>query len=494
MRNPFLFNKSVQGYNHLIHDPILPCEDSSEVYCDPTNRFFIAVVADGHGDSSCPRSAFGSQAVVKVSIEKLKEFAERIMHLDTNEQYRMLSVPKNRDQQIRQLTDEIIDSWQRTIHEDLINNPLKEEELDICGKYADRYRNGERLEHIYGTTLIAALQLPEYLVLLQQGDGRCDVFYSDGTIEQPIPWDDRCFENVVTSMCDQDVATSIRHKVINLDEQPVIACYMASDGVEDSYPYEPMEGTHTFFRELCIKIVEDGTNDFEQYLEEYLPVFSQSGSGDDISVAGIVNVSSISSLTEEYKRKTFQYKLIDKKVYFESKLNSMKRKHGILLERKDAAENELEAIKNRIIALEDEIQQTTKEVDRAQTKVEELKRSLDDKTDLNECLQEEENSTIPSLFQKLNQKMEGLAKCLHDGIVSALDQSQREYQEAVTCFQTKQEKLEALHQERMALESELQSCEEKRKKSYEEYSEYDDKYRQIEMQLQEIIQQMSNFG
>lgn len=85
----------------------------------------------------------------------------------------------------------------------------------------------ENVEHIYGTTLMAALALPGCLLLIHQGDGRIDVFYGDGRVEQPVPWDIRCEDTTTTSMCDADVTSSIRHKIINLRETPVVACYLA---------------------------------------------------------------------------------------------------------------------------------------------------------------------------------------------------------------------------------------------------------------------------
>jgi hypothetical protein len=91
-------------------------------------------------------------------------------------------------------------SCQRTFTE----NPLTLDERAKCDRYLDRYDRGEKLEHIYGTTLIAGLLTDKYLLLLQQGDGRCDVFDANGEVSQPIPWDDKCFANVTTSLCEDD--------------------------------------------------------------------------------------------------------------------------------------------------------------------------------------------------------------------------------------------------------------------------------------------------
>ena len=89
--------------------------------------------------------------------------------------------------------------------------------------------------------------------MIQQGDGRCILFDENGDVSQPIPWDNRCESNVTTSMCDNDVFTSIRHKIIDLDQNPISACFVCSDGIEDSFI--GMEGTYAFFRKECMDII-----------------------------------------------------------------------------------------------------------------------------------------------------------------------------------------------------------------------------------------------
>ncbi len=202
-------------------------------YADENGDFQIAVVCDGHGDPACLRSAYGSKALSEIATDCLKEYALGVL---SDEEYKKsnreeLLLEKSQNILVRRLTDIIISKWYDRIFADLKEHPLTEEDIASSGRYQPYYEKGERLEHVYGTTLIAALHMDDLLLLLQQGDGRCDVFFEDGTVEQPIPWDDRCFENVTTSMCDEDVTSSIRHQVLDLKKRPVIACYMGSDGM-----------------------------------------------------------------------------------------------------------------------------------------------------------------------------------------------------------------------------------------------------------------------
>lgn len=352
----FTFHKTIRGYLHKIKD--IPCEDFSESCSEVNGRFHIAVVADGHGAAAYMRSADGSHAAARIARECLEDFAQKYLdsidkaaednHTDffCENIYDKLALDNNaRKLLLKQLTDTIISRWFSFVEKDLNDSPLSEEECRLAGKP----------EHAYGTTLIAALMLPDYLILLQQGDGHCEVFYEDGTIEQPIPSDERCHENVTTSMCDEDVVTNIRSYVISLNEKRVTACYLGSDGVEDAY--RNMEGTHNFYRALTCRLNEMGKDGFETYLEDYLPEFSRKGSGDDVSVSGIVNMDSIIDDIEQFQKQIRHYELTESLVQYENRIISMSRKHGILLERKkeaEEAEKQLKEINLKLSKMQEE--------------------------------------------------------------------------------------------------------------------------------------------
>ena len=80
---------------------------------------------------------------------------------------------------IRHLTDTILKEWYDQISEHYRNHPPTPDERAL-GLSNTRADFDDADPHIYGTTLIAALQLPECLILLQQGDGRCVVFSGEG--------------------------------------------------------------------------------------------------------------------------------------------------------------------------------------------------------------------------------------------------------------------------------------------------------------------------
>ena len=351
MNQMYTFHKTVRGYFHEMNG--IPCEDASESFSAENDKYHIAIVADGHGSNSCFRSKTGSQIAVKVALECLQEFADRILESDENKNgfYKnIFSDPRFRQTTLRRLTDTIIARWNDYVLADYRKNPPTLEET------VEKYENGKEV-CIYGTTLIAALQMPDCLILLQQGDGRCEVFWKNGTTEQPIPWDSRCEGVITTSLCDIDAADRFRTYIINLKEKPVIACYLGSDGVEDAYrdTYESMGGfhilmggVHTFYKDLTCRLADfmDHT-DFESYLETMLLKFSangqfdRSGSGDDISVAGIVDTAAIKQFVEIFQLDVKKYELEERLFWRKDELRRKSRKHEILQNRMNAAQSAL---------------------------------------------------------------------------------------------------------------------------------------------------------
>ena len=341
--NIFTFHKTVRGYRHIQEE--IPCQDSSSSFdMNQEEGYQIICVADGHGDPACHRSDAGSKFVTEIAETCLKEFAESLLSGDMPFAY-----PRQQNECMEQLTNTIISKWYGAIRNDMLENKVTEEDFLEAGRYEESYRKGDRLEHLYGTTLIAALRVKNYLILIQQGDGRCNVFYADGTVDQPIPWDLRCKGSTTTSMCDRDVFASIRRTVIDLKKNDVIACFVGSDGVEDSFfdNEETQLGTHRFYMELCCKICEYGTKGFQCYLDDMLPGFSSTGSGDDISVAGIVVldkvIQHVDSFAEKVKKYDVEAKLKKNLEEAQAKVISMSRKHSILSAKVADAETALNA-------------------------------------------------------------------------------------------------------------------------------------------------------
>lgn len=290
-----LFCNSVRGSSHIRKGT--PCEDYGiKIDC---GEFKIFAVADGHGDPNCLRSNIGSKYICQIASEELEDFALTIKEQAWEEK---LFDKHDAMQLVERLTLSIVGKWANAVGEELEQNPLSEEEIQKAPAYAKEYIKGIRTERMYGTTLIAGLQTERYLLLLQQGDGRCDVFDSEGNVSQPIPWDDRCVGTVTTSLCDNDAAQSCRYHIIDLQKNPVIACIAGTDGVEDSFPTS-MEKTHAFYRDLLRYACENGIQALEDHLVDELNDLSANGSADDITVSGIIDIERVKPFLNAFAEK-----------------------------------------------------------------------------------------------------------------------------------------------------------------------------------------------
>lgn len=474
MSNYTVFHKTVRGASHIRRET--PSEDASSSFSQEEGLYHIAVVADGHGDPSCFRSSIGSKTAVTIAEECLKSFAETALATRGSDRAieEELSILKKRTLLLKQLTDSIISRWAEAVLRELAENPITEEELQAAGSKAADYSQGNNLEHIYGTTLMAALLIGKKLILLHQGDGRCDVFYEDGTVDQPIPWDDRCQGNATTSMCQADAAESIRTCVLDLGEKPVIGCFLGSDGVEDSF--RNMEGTHVFYRKLSCKLVSQELTEFEAYLEDMLPKFSASGSQDDVSVAGIVDIEGLKayaeefqSIAESYDREEKIYILQYKQAEYQKRLDEdMPRKLGILAKQAEDAKQKLAECLNR--------QQECKEdLDRLQQTQEAKDGELQEAQNDEFFLRETENRKNPVMRMIY-------ARC--QTIFSQSEASIEELKQSITAKETL---LGQLDKECTQLETACQKAE-------QAYNEYNDKYEQAKEVLKEINDVLENLN
>ncbi len=311
-----LFCNSVRGASHIRKGT--PCEDSGIKVEEDGIKIFA--VADGHGDSNCLRSHIGSEYACRIASEELTSFARTIKEQGWEE--KLFDKLEAKDL-VERLITTIVGKWANAVSEELEQNPLTEDECKKAeSKYIDEYTRGIRTERMYGTTLIVGLQTESYLLLLQQGDGRCDVFDCNGEVSQPIPWDDRCFSTVTTSLCDTDAAQSCRYHIINLKENPVIACVAGTDGVEDSFP-SSMEKTHAYYRDLLRSACETGVEEFEKGLIDELNELSANGSADDITISGIIDVERVKGFLDVFAERNSLVDLEDQVAVLVSKVKSI---------------------------------------------------------------------------------------------------------------------------------------------------------------------------
>ena len=150
----------------------------------------------------------------------------------------------------------------------------------------ERVLSGQGVEKAYGCTLLAFLQTHDYWLSFHIGDGR--IMCCDKSLKwyNPVPDDCACFLNYTTSLCDTNPLIEFRYAFNGIDDQP-LAVMLCSDGLDGSLRTD--ENIEDFYEQI-IGLCMDG-DDVESELEGYLPSLSESGNKDDISIAGIVNLS-----------------------------------------------------------------------------------------------------------------------------------------------------------------------------------------------------------
>ena len=480
----FVFNKSVIGYSHIKKEIV--CEDASASFTSPDGRYSICAVADGHGDKRCFRSSFGSQAAVKAAVDNLKYFAELVLSEENSKDgmlFKLINDPRYQRDSIKQLTDCILSEWNSAVVKYHNSNPPTENELSLLDNSSD-----ENISHIYGTTLIAGLTLPGCLIVVHQGDGRCEVFYKDGTVDQPVPWDNRCMGTGTTSLCDSDASVSFRSIFINTSVKPVAACFMGSDGIEDSYrdTYEDagaeygdshilMGGVHRFYKGLLCYLAENSSDEFDVYLEEMLPQLSKCGSGDDISVAGMVDIDSVLPYLKKYLKDISVYDIDEQIGMKQSEINSKKRKHEILQNRKYEEIKKLEHLKAELSDIE-------KEQNAIAVKLKEL----------NELSCEKQNKLMK--FRESTEKQPGLVSFIedyyaHDSISSKICEMQDQLTEVESEKQKYAHELKSVMEKQNAKIEEVANAEQNMQRAADEFEEFDKNFQKLESTVADLLRQ-----
>ncbi|MDR3341738.1 MAG: protein phosphatase 2C domain-containing protein [Treponema sp.] len=268
------FASSTIGAHHRKHGK--ECQDDSRHVTDEIMA--VAVVADGHGGDAYFRSRRGSRFAVESALQGIQEFI-RIR--------REYGAPETESAEglLRNLVKNILVSWHDKVEQDYTTDRFSPDEQEKAAQ------KNKQPYHAYGTTLIAVAITEDYWFGLHIGDGKAVALYPDGSFDQPIPWDERCFLNVTTSICDDDAADTCR--IYYSPEKPV-AVFIGSDGVDDSYPiHENEKYLYHLYRTIAINFADEGFETTCQQVQGFLPSLTEKGSGDDVSVAGFIDMHAL---------------------------------------------------------------------------------------------------------------------------------------------------------------------------------------------------------
>ena len=281
------FHLSVQGASHIRKNK--ECQDSSSSYQDEICT--IAIVCDGHGGDDYFRSAVGSKIGCGVAEKNIKNFFHGI------DKDAFFSAP---EKHLKNLEASIINGWNESIYTYHSTHPFQEDELvGISDKARKKYTEDGRIESAYGTTMIAVAMSKDYWFGIHIGDGKCVAINPEGEFKQPIPWDPKCFLNATTSICDSDAIERFRHFY---SEKLPAAVFVGSDGIDDCFKNN--EQLHNLYKTVLYSFATTEFEDACAGLEDYLPRLSAKGSGDDVSVAALLDLDLIPelSIVKEFDR------------------------------------------------------------------------------------------------------------------------------------------------------------------------------------------------
>lgn len=273
------FHLSAQGASHIKKNK--ECQDASDSYFD--ENCAVAIVCDGHGGDDYVRSASGSAFACAAAKKNILSFIENV---DKD------ALSRHPEQWIRNLNASIISAWNEAIYAHYKEHPFTEAEIGVLSERAKRkYLQEQRIESAYGTTLIAVACTKDYWFGIHIGDGKCVAINPEGKFLQPIPWDEKCFLNATTSICDTDALNRFR---FFYSEKLPVAVFVGSDGIDDCFSSE--QQLYNLYKTVLYSFA---TSDFEAAvgdLQDYLPRLSAKGSGDDVSIAAVLDLERIGEI------------------------------------------------------------------------------------------------------------------------------------------------------------------------------------------------------
>jgi serine/threonine protein phosphatase PrpC len=325
------FSTTLTGITHSKHGK--ECQDYSLHYPMPPDTdetVSIAVVADGHGSEDCFRSAKGAEFAALCAYYGIVEFIDTLNNwelpqkeeaetgfleklrfrfskhtpVEAAKTEQKIPTKEESEQMLRALVRHIIATWHSKVTEDYTKNPFQSAELEnVEEKYRKRYMEGKNLQHAYGATLIAVAVTKDFWFGIHIGDGRFTALYKDGSFDQPVPWDDRCYLNVTTSICDDDAAETARLYYSTKTEKDLpLAVFLCSDGVDDNYPVEDNEQyLFKLYRTITQTFAEDGFDSTCKQIADLANSFATKGKGDDTSIAGVIDMGAVKEAEAIYK-------------------------------------------------------------------------------------------------------------------------------------------------------------------------------------------------
>ncbi len=269
-----LFAVSVRGASHIKAGT--PMQDYS--LSAVTERYSIAIVCDGHGAAKHFRSEFGSKFAAEATQEKLVAFA------DANPTWERAR--EGLDEKLSRLRLAILAEWEHKIEGYTLMNPFTEEERKKASpSFAAREKYS--LTQPYGTTLLAALVMGDYSLLLMVGDGAIVRFMPDGkgevvTFPSKKVYDDQP-HSATDSLCQPNAYDVIFTHAVPREKGDGSLYALCSDGISEAFVND--DYLIRLLKSYIDHRMQVGREQAEAEIAENLFKLSQKTTEDDMSLA-----------------------------------------------------------------------------------------------------------------------------------------------------------------------------------------------------------------
>jgi serine/threonine protein phosphatase PrpC len=259
-----VIGKSVTGAAHVRHGQ--PCQDAIE--WQVADDFAVLVIADGHGSERSPYSDKGARFAVKITLEVLFDLYRNAQGTPP-EPWRAL-----KHEAEERLPQVLVRRWVERV------------KLEDANSGTDNIPSEEEWRKrrlvLYGSTLLATLLTPRFLLFLQLGDGDIVAVGNDRSCRCPLPKDERLIANETTSLSMPDAWREMQVAFWPMGEEPPALVMLSTDGYANSFvSRQDFLQAAVDYWEL---IQEHGPEQVDSHLEEWLREASERGSGDDITV------------------------------------------------------------------------------------------------------------------------------------------------------------------------------------------------------------------
>jgi Protein phosphatase 2C len=246
----------------------------------------ILSISDGHGSNKCFRSDRGSLFAVHLASALLNKTligARSVSDLEKFGKEAQASLP-----------GEVVRRWRKVVEADLRQDPFQEAEFARLVE-----KDGERARELveanpylaYGATLLVVALTSSFILYMQLGDGEILSVSDTGEVKQPLPDDARLLANETTSLCLEGAADDFRFHIEPFPEPPPAMILLTTDGYANSF--STTEGFHKVGSDLLEMMRADGFDSVNRSVKGWLEEATESGSGDDCTLAIIVRMDAL---------------------------------------------------------------------------------------------------------------------------------------------------------------------------------------------------------